>query len=49
MKRIILQGGGYEAPTLELLDVAVEAGFTASTGGDIGDWGNGDTINPNDE
>ncbi len=38
MKRIILQGGGYEAPTLELLDVAVEAGFTASTEGSIDNW-----------
>ncbi|MBR5850242.1 MAG: hypothetical protein IKZ12_04190 [Alistipes sp.] len=42
-----LNGGGYAAPTLEVLDIAVEQGFASSPigdleGGDIigGEWDN---------
>lgn len=34
-------GGGYETPTLEVIDVAVEQGFAASDP-DATDWLNGE-------
>ena len=46
MKKTMMQGTAYEAPALELLTVSVEQGFAASTDGVIDDWGNGDTIDP---
>lgn len=37
MKKMMMEA--YEAPMVELLDIAVEQGFATSTGTDIDNWG----------
>ncbi len=43
-KKMLFNGEGYEAPAVQVLDIAVEQGFTASGKGNIEDgkvdnWG----------